>query len=313
MNKLRIVFGAVIVFLLFFIYVFIPNYIHLKAGIGIKATGNALYRVLLDTSQVSSWWPGEITGGRCYLNDDIYTIRNGNITVLPVFIESQNREIKTSLFLITIVTDSTRLEWVGSLKTSINPFKRISEYLEGKKINSNMNSILEKIQIFYSNPVNIYGFDIVKTLVIDSLLISTEGVSKGYPSNDFIYNLIEKLRKYAIVKSAKESGYPMLNVRTDDSVNYEVKVAIPTNKILESFGDIVQKRMPGRSIILMTNVVGGIGINNQAFDQIQKFAIDHQLKAPAIPFYSLVTERTKEPDTSKWKTSIFFPVMIYPE
>jgi hypothetical protein len=36
---------------------------------------------------------------------------------------------------------------------------------------------------------------------------------------------------------------------------------------------------------------------------------DHQRVAPAIPFQSLVTDRTKQPDTSKWVTRLYWPIM----
>jgi hypothetical protein len=42
---------------------------------------------------------------------------------------------------------------------------------------------------------------------------------------------------------------------------------------------------------------------------VQKYKDDYQRVSPAIPFYSLITDRLKEPDSSKWITKIYFPVM----
>ncbi len=67
--------------------------------------------------------------------------------------------------------------------------------------------------------------------------------------------------------------------------------------------------MPGRGNILVTKVKGGTSIAAVAFEQIKKYADDYERHAPAIPFYSLITNRLKEPDTAKWVTKIYFPVM----
>jgi hypothetical protein len=291
------------------IYIFIPNIVRLKASTGVSATRPGLYRMLLDKKNVTKWWPGKISNDSFYLNDLVYTINNSNITVLPISVTGQNTNISTSLFLIPLAIDSVQLEWAGAMATSYNPVKRCSAYLKAKKIKNDMAFVLQKIQTFYSEPKNIYGFDIKKELVVDSLLIATSGNCKGYPTNQFIYSLIDKLRKYATENIAKESGYPMLNVGTTDSVIFDVKVAIPIDKLLPSSGDILQKRMLGRGKILVTEVKGGIGIAAKAFEQTLQFGNDYQRSSPAIPFYSLITDRTKETDTSKWITKIYFPVM----
>jgi hypothetical protein len=36
---------------------------------------------------------------------------------------------------------------------------------------------------------------------------------------------------------------------------------------------------------------------------------DHFLSAPAIPFEILITDRSKEKDTTRWKTKIYQPSM----
>jgi hypothetical protein len=193
--------------------------------------------------------------------------------------------------------------------SSYNPFKRLQAYLKAKKINRDMDLILQKMQSFYSLSENIYGFDIKKALVMDSILIQTSGISKGYPSTAFIYGLIDKLKNYSNSNNATITGYPMLNIKPLDSINFEAKLALPLDRPLPGSGDILQKRMLGMGNILVTEVKGGNAISAKAFLQIQKYAEDYQRLAPAIPFYSLVTDRMQQPDSSKWITKIYFPVM----
>jgi len=309
MRKKIIGLAVCVILLLAAVYLFIPNIVKLKSSIAIKATRPGLNRMLLDKANVSQWWPGTIRNDSFYLNNFVYTINKSNITVLPVAISGEKINVSTSLFLIEILTDSTQMEWVGAMATSYNPVKRVGTFFKAKKIEANMSAILKKMEGFYKVPENIYGFEIKKELVMDSTLIQTSGISKDYPTNDFIYSLINKLSSYATQNAAKQTGYPMLNIAAADSLSFAVKVAIPVDKALPNSGDILQKRMLGRGNILTTEVKGGNSITNKAIQQIKNYADDYRRVAPAIPFYSLVTDRTQETDSSKWITKIYFPVM----
>jgi len=309
MKKWLVGFSILLVLILVSAYVFIPKTIMLNAAIGVKASRPGLYRMLFDKANIAKWWPGKVGDESFFLNNTNYSFHKENITIIPVTVKGQEINSTVSLFLTAITADSTQLDWVGSISTSYNPVKRYITYLEGRKIRRDMASILQKMEKFYSDPINIYGIKIQNTLVTDSFLISTSGRCIGQPSNTFIYGLIGKLRNYASKNSAKESGYPMLSISTDDNKAFDVKVAIPVDKLLPSSGDILQKRMLGRGNILTTAVKGGTDNTTEAFTQIQHYARDYQLRFPAIPFYSLITDRTKEPDSSKWLTKIYVPIM----
>jgi hypothetical protein len=293
------------------IYIFIPNIVSLKSSINIKVTQQGLYRMLLDNASVKKWWPEnkDISEGKFPLNGYDYKIYANNISLAPVTITNTETDLKTSLYIISLQTDSVQLAWVGSMVTSYNPVKRFLAWQKARKINSDMNGILQKMQSFYSNSENIYGIKVEKALVTDSVLISTGADSKGYPDTKFIYTLINKLRIYAAANNVKETSFPMLNVDTKDSIIFNVRVALPISKALPGTGNIAQKRMLADGNILVTEVKGGIATTTAAFEQIIKYSLDYQRVAPAIPFFSLVTDRTKETDSSKWITKVYCPVM----
>jgi hypothetical protein len=291
------------------IYFFIPDIIMLRSNAGFAVTRPGLHRMLLQKSSVAKWWPGEIVNDDFYLDGFQYSFNSSNITVMPVSIDGKGTKLISSLFFIELRPDSVSAEWNGSIVTSYNPVSRVVAYQQAKKINKSMDLILHKMQSFYSDAKNIYGFDIKHEFVKDSLLIQTSSYCKVYPSIPFIYSLIDKLKQYALSNATAVAGYPMLNIRLIDSLNFEVKVALPLAKALPNSGDILQKRMLGRGNILVTEVRGGIDITEKAFMQIQQYADDYQRRAPAIPFYSLITDRLAEPDSSKWITKVYFPVM----
>ncbi len=307
--------GVLIVALLLLasLYVFIPNVVALKSDINIKVTQQGLYRMLLDSNNVKKWWPGNRNKGmaenKFSLNGYDYKIYANNISLLPVTITNTETELKTSLYFISLQTDSVKLVWMGAMVTSYNPVKRFFAWQKAKRINSDMNSILQQMELFYSKDENIYGIKVEKALVTDSVLISTGANSKGYPDTKFIYSLVDKLRAHAAASNVKEAGFPMLNVDTKDSITFNVRVALPLNKALPDAGEIFQKRMLANGNILVTEVKGGVAATTAAFEQIIKYSLDYQRVAPAIPFFSLITDRAKEPDSSKWITKVYCPVM----
>lgn len=294
------------------IYLFIPSSIQLKSDIYIKTSRSGLYRMLLNPESVGKWWPGQrvIDSMKGYnlFNGSHYLIGQGDVSLVPVIIKNNQSVTHSSLYLIAPVPDSCQAAWVCEIATSSNPIKRFRTYQNARVLKHDMDIILSKMKAYYSKDENIYGIQIQKELVKDPILISTSALSKEYPTTEFIYSLLDRLSNYATLHTAKETGYPMLNINTEDGINYDTKVAIPIDRVLENSGDISQKRMLGNGNILVAEVKGGITNAALAFEQIQKYADDYQRAAPAIPFYSLVTDRRKEPDTSKWITRIYYPV-----
>jgi hypothetical protein len=67
--------------------------------------------------------------------------------------------------------------------------------------------------------------------------------------------------------------------------------------------------VPMKDRFLKTGVTGGPLTIKKAHEAIDEYMKDHILSQPAIPFEILVTDRSKETDTSKWKTTIFYPSM----
>lgn len=315
MKKWLIVILAVFLLLLVAIYIFIPNFISINQNITISANNQGLIRKLSDESTWTMWWPerhasrdGDSNAGLRY-NDNKYTIKEKGISSLIISISQQDFSVLSSLILFGEKLDSTRLIWEARVPTSYNPLRRLRLYLHARALNRDMQAMLEKMNSYFSKPETIYGFEIRKASVVDSTLISTFRVSAGYPGAEFIYGLIDELKKYISIHLAKETGFPMLNLTTTDSLNYLVRVAIPVDRVLPSSGNITYKWMLGGGNILITEVRGGPHAIAEASRQMEHYMSDYQRLAPAIPFLSLVTDRRQEPDTNKWITRLYYPVM----
>lgn len=310
MKKFLIIFSLVIVAFLAFTYLYIPNYISLREKTRIVISENGLKRVLLTETKLNKWWPGaNANDSLLQYKNTSYKVIDKNFDGLIFLMESSSKTIKGTLSVFPAAKELMDITWESKMATSWNPLLRWKYYLAARQFKSNMRELLDTMKRFYDNGVNIYGIDIRKELVMDSNLIFTSAEVKGYPSMEYVYGEVEKLKKYASSKSAEVSGLPMLNINTTDSINYLVKVAVPVNKMLPSSGDIAYRWMLGRGNILMAEIKGGNDKILHAFKQMEQYASDYKRVAPAIPFQSLVTNRLVEKDSSKWVTRVCYPVM----
>lgn len=314
MKKFSLFLLALICIAAIGIYFFIPADIRFSELAIMKANSQVAARVLSDKGKWMKWFPGEsksTTSNKT--NKNIFTFKNYEYTVgnsimntMQVSIGNSVKEVKTLITLVPITTDSVIVKWDGEINGGLNPISRIKSYNKAKEIENDMAMILKNLQSFLEKKENAYGFIITEERVADTILISKKYYSNTYPSTADIYYLISDLRKYISSEGAEETNPPMLNIAKEGS-NYRTMVAIPVNKILPGKNDFVFKRMISGKI-LVAEIKGGQYSASQALDQLNLYASDYKLSSPAIPFESLITNRSQEPDTTKWITKIYYPI-----
>jgi len=100
----------------------------------------------------------------------------------------------------------------------------------------------------------------------------------------------------------------MMNISQAEHGGYQMMIAIPVNKELSDEGDFFVRKMV-RGNFLVTDVKGGVYTINQAQRQVRLYMDDYKRTSMAIPFEVLITDRSAEPDSSKWVTRLYNPVM----
>jgi hypothetical protein len=302
--------------LLIGIYAFIPGKIDFREVIRIQVNRVNATRFIADESKWKKWWPKENVNQQSDIiqTDTNYLYKNYHYAVKwkmimgdSIMITSNSTRLNSLLNIIPLNRDSIALQWKGESVSTFDPIKRFENYLESKKLEDNIEELLQSMKVFLENKENLYGIRIDQIKVKDTLLVATKYSSNTYPGTSEIYKLIKSLKDYISKEDAIETNYPMLHI-TQDSGGFKTMVAIPVNKLIPTNNNFLFKRMvPGK--ILVTEVKGGIHTANQALNLIEMYMTDYHLMSPAIPFQSLVTDRSKEPDTTKWITKIFYPVM----
>ncbi len=297
------------------LYLLIPSTIKIEQSTIIRVNVNGFSRMIVNDEKWRQWWPGEtISTGSTErasfrFNGHTYTLLDKKLSSITLLIDKGAGSFVTQLFFLPVNADTVTINWQGQHAAPFSPVSRIQFYNQSKAIEKDLATILEKMKAFYSNEDNVYGIPIRRDNVTDSALISTSLVTKGYPSVKDIYGLVDQLKSFAARNDAEPTKPPMLNINTTDSITFTTKVAVPVNKKLKNEGAIQYRWMMNGGRILSAEVTGGPSTINKAFEQMENYITDFHRTAPAIPFQSLITDRSKEPDTSKWVTKLYWPVM----
>ena len=269
------------------VYIFIPREHKISKVIKGKCSILAANRCFTDTSKWAKWWPQgvpgyEITG--VYYNEVRVRLRTAGDT-----------GIGGVMRIAQINMDSVVVGWE-------------SEVVRHKKeVGENIDVILNAFKSYVEKPENIYGVTFKQTFSKDSTLITLNLISTNYPTTALIYRMIDSLKDYAASQHAKEINYPMLNVSQVSNTEYKVMVALSLDRTLAGTGRIVIKRfVPWK--MLEGEVYGGTSLVNRALRQLYLFRDDHRLSIMAVPFQSLITDRSKEQDSTKWVTKVCAPI-----
>ena len=311
MKKWFIVVLLLLLIALAAIYVFIPRRLHISSIGYASCTPAAAFRFVGDESKWRQWWPGPQPGpapGHSFVyNGEVYGISKKMYNNLDVSITRGSAVADSRLALLPLPADSLALQWQCDLETGNNPFARVAQYRRALQLKKNMDAILGQLESFLSKKENVYGFNIERTSTTDTLLVATKSILPDYPRTTDVYTLVNILRDYIGSQGAAETNAPIMNVTKLGDQQFQLMVAISTDRVLPGAGQVsFRKMIPGH--FMVANIRGGDHAVVEAMQQMHTYFDDYKKTSMAIPFAALITDRTKEPDSSKWLTRIYAPV-----
>ncbi len=305
MKKVLIGLFLSIAFLLAAVYLFIPRKIKIEAAVPLNAPLPGVFRTLINDSNWTKWWPGETPFA---YNKQTYSIKGKLFNVFDIDIYSDKDTINTRMELVLLNANTMTILWNAEQVSSNDPFKRFIRHQHAKQTEKNMNAILQSLKTFLQKKENIYGVDIKETLVKDSVLISTRRQFDHYPNVQEVDSMIQSLKRYISQNNAIEKNSPMLNVFELGNSRYEAMTAIPVDKALQKTNEFAPKFLLKGGNILEAEIQGGTYTIEKGLKELENYRADYKFNTPAIPYQLLVTNRAKEPDTTKWITKIYYPI-----
>lgn len=311
MKKALLLLILILVIGTIYIYILLPPTEKVSETIPVSATLTNTTAFLGDQNKWVQWWPFDTIADpgshikRFACNGYAYHISRTLHGVIEIDISKGTERIKSSIVLTPHAVDSVELNWNTIFTKTSNPILRVQHNTMAKNLKECTREILEALATYLKEERNIYGINIITTRVTDTLLAVSTKSFKAVPSTSAIYKMISDLESEIIRSRGKVTGYPMLNLN-DDSTSNEVMVALPVEKTVAGGKLIYKKMVPGK--ILMTEIRGGPQNIQYGYLQLRKYYDDHRLESPAIPFQSLITNRSTEVDTSKWITRLYYPI-----
>ncbi|RYY23957.1 MAG: AraC family transcriptional regulator [Chitinophagaceae bacterium] len=285
------------------VYVFIPSRLIISdAGI-VNCSLPAAQRFLFEEKN----WRGWINPDSLNRSGYNYRVTNTTFTKTDIVIKSDNQEYITTLRLLPFNTDSTGIEWGDTLYTGNNPFTRLGQYRKAIALKKQMDAVMGYMTSFLNDKSKIYSANIFRTQLKDEPLLSKRVFMKHYPTADDAHKLIDEVRKNIAVQGDSAVGSPMKYSSAIDSNNFELMVGVPTSRLLKSNNGFIAKGLVGGNLIA-TEIRGGEWTISEAWKNIRQYKADYKLSSPAIPFESMITDRRKETDTTKWITRIYYPL-----
>jgi hypothetical protein len=318
MKKWLFVGSVGIVLLLATALILIPGELVISKITLLHCTIPGAYRNISDSNYWNNWWPGKIASDSLQngqqetiftYGDSRYSITKKNPFNVGINIQNKNYTIASSVEMLSLGLDSTIVNWTCTYpEITSNPFRKCVNFVRAWEIKNQMSEILTKVQFFLENPDHLYGINIRRSSTKDTLMVAAKYTLKTYPTTNEIYDFLNPLKKYIQDNSALQTSYPMLNVTKINNDSFQIMVAIPINKTLPGNDTILFRRMvPGNFYV--TEITGGAGSVEKGFSELKNFVTDYQKAIIAIPFQLLVTDRRMEPDTTKWVTKIYMPVV----
>lgn len=314
MKKLLLLGFVLLTAFLVYVFAFIPNILTITKVTVMKSPEQPVYRYLYDSAAWEKWFPTNSDGSFAKaptfsFNKFEHNIQSKTFNGLSLTTTSAGRTINGKILTATISLDSIAVYWKYQDTLTMNPIERVKNYLHAMKLKKNITTILDSFKAFIENKDKVYGIKITETDVIDTVLISIKKVYNHQPSQKEIYEQIALLEAAVQKNGMRKTDVPRYFIASTDSGKFQSQFAIPVEKIVGILTAPVEfKRMiAGR--ILVSDVTGSESAVNKAFKQMSTYVTDYQRTSPAIPFYSLVTDRRQEPDSSKWMTRLFYPIL----
>ena len=306
MRKLVIVFGVFIA-LIGIIYL-LPNQKQFSDKILVNCTPTAATRVMSDVRNWKMWWPGEIQEDSLFLYKQqkiqIQTIllngfyANMQLKEIPVFIDIQ---------FLSAPNKQSEFSFTYTFYYSTNPLIKLVQLINTGNIKSELDLLLNWIKSNLEDVKKVYGFEIVEERVPNAIHISTKREFDHYPSTNDIYDLVNALNRYILENQSKAVNDPIYNIFTPDDKHYQLMVAIATDRPLPTNNIFLFKEMV-RGKIIVGKSIGPNSTIDQCLKQVEYYVKDHGRSSPAIQFNRLITDRRKEKDSTKWITTINYPV-----
>jgi hypothetical protein len=300
----------ILVPILFFLIIsyLLPTQKPTTETISVSMPVDAITRVVTNQKDWAKWFPGT------KVNDSVYTYYESPITIHKVLMNgfkatmvNKGVEVDLDFSFMADYNAKTSFTLNTVMKITYNPLLRFKQFLSLNSVENDCKRLLYQMQDYFSDVEKVYGFPIEMQKVPNSSYVSTKQTYDHEPTTDEIYALIDEVNEFIDGAEVKIMNYPILNVFKEDSSSYTAMVAVATERDIPSNGKFMLKNMMLGNIVVC-EVIGDKNVIRECNEAVKNYVQDHRKTSPAISFERLITNRRTVQDSTKWRTTINYPV-----
>lgn len=300
----------ILVPILFFLIIsyLLPTQKPTTETISVSMPVDAITRVVTNQKDWAKWFPGT------KVNDSVYTYYESPITIHKVLMNgfkatmvNKGVEVDLDFSFMADYNAKTSFTLNTVMKITYNPLLRFKQFLSLNSVENDCKRLLYQMQDYFSDVKKVYGFPIEMQKVPNSSYVSTKQTYDHEPTTDEIYALIDEVNEFIDGVEVKIMNYPILNVFKEDASSYTAMVAVATERDIPSNGKFMLKNMMLGNIVVC-EVIGDKNVIQKCNEAVKNYVQDHRKTSPAISFERLITNRRTIQDSTKWRTTINYPV-----
>ncbi len=300
----------ILVPILFFLIIsyLLPTQKPTTETISVSMPVDAITRVVTNQKDWAKWFPGT------KVNDSVYTYYESPITIHKVLMNgfkatmvNKGVEVDLDFSFMADYNAKTSFTLNTVMKITYNPLLRFKQFLSLNSVENDCKRLLYQMQDYFSDVKKVYGFPIEMQKVPNSSYVSTKQTYDHEPTTDEIYALIDEVNEFIDGVEVKIMNYPILNVFKEDASSYTAMVAVATERDIPSNGKFMLKNMMLGNIVVC-EVIGDKNVIQKCNEAVKNYVQDHRKTSPAISFERLITNRRTVQDSTKWRTTINYPV-----
>jgi hypothetical protein len=308
MNYIKLIALLLISSLIYFIYLFIPNTLIVSGTLETKQVQNTVLRGFMQLENWDKW----IAQKR--IDSNSYTLGSGILKIKSSFVSNVFCDyiIKDKAIPVTFTVegkgkDSSKIDFQLSFDNkSFLPWQRVANYFLAQSINTELTDLINKARAYYTPTIGNYGFEIKEEKIKDSILVSTEKYYTDTPTIAQVYGMLDQLKQYVVSKKGVLHGDPMVYIARDAKrvylqVAYLLEKEIPTTLLFDV------RKIKVKNLVAI-NVKGNAQLAYKAKYEAENYIHDQSKFAPIMPYIIYNTNRLIEKDSSKWISTIFYPI-----
>lgn len=113
--------------------------------------------------------------------------------------------------------------------------------------------------------------------------------------------------QHILASGGQPAGAPFARYHTWEENNVDVEAGIPVTQPIAGSGEIVASELPGGQMAVVDHFGPYEGLH-AGYEALHRWMAENGYKAAGAPFEIYWTDPGEEPDQSKWRTEILYPV-----